>query len=89
MFHVTCRDFGHFPYMLSCHMHVSVDMHVITCTDMQNKSCMQFGVALVTVVSNGYLKSLYTTTRYLNTYDIVEQSSMHKCIDLPNCFSVL
>jgi len=45
---------------------------------MQNKSCMQFGVAMVTVVSNGYLKSLYTITRYLNSYDIddnVEQSS--------------
>jgi len=71
-------------------MYVSVDMHVITCADMQNKSCMQFGVAMVTVVSNGYLKSLYTTTRYLNSYDIddiVEQLYMHKCIDLPNYFS--
>jgi len=57
-------------------MHVNTNMHVITCTDMQKKSCMQFGVAMVTVVSNGYLKSLYTITRYLNSYDI-EKTVIH------------
>ena len=92
MFHVTCMDFRHFPYMLhTCNtnakMHVCVNnMQTITCTDVKTGiqvTCMVYDVTIVTVylmVTTSLLGNTYSMGHHLTTWEhlqYVEYSYIH------------